>query len=157
MSNTVQRAAHNLPGLLSGIPAQPASPVRLVPAVVGAKGRTQRVYIECPDWCTVDHSKRIDFLDDITHYSAADTLQISTFTDEDTSLWDMALQITADPVAEDRRMREAHLLVDVGGGEQAHLTPEMADELADDLIAFASQLRHKARQVAAVTRKAAQA
>ncbi|APE23012.1 MULTISPECIES: DUF6907 domain-containing protein [Streptomyces] len=156
MSNTVQRAARIPVNLLPGIPAQPAPQPRLVPTLVGAKGRAQRVYIECPEWCTVDHSKRIAHLDDVTHYSDGDVLQVSTFTDEDTSLWDLTLNISADPSATDLRLREAHLVVDVGGGETAHLNPSMADELADDLIAFASQLRHKARQVALFNRKQAQ-
>ncbi|MEE1818477.1 hypothetical protein PUR59_26090 [Streptomyces sp. SP18ES09] len=156
MSNTVSRAARIPVNLLPGIPAQPAPQPRLVPAVVGPKGRAQRIYIECPEWCTVDHGKRTAHLDDITHYSDGDYLQISTFTDEDTSLWDLTLNVTADPVADDPRMREAHIGLDVGGGEVARLDPSMAEELADDLIAFASQLRHKARQVALFNRKQAQ-
>ncbi|MEU2076857.1 hypothetical protein [Streptomyces sp. NPDC013489] len=156
MSSTVPRAARIPVNLLPGIPAQPAPQPRLVLAVVGAKGRSQRVYIECPDWCTVDHSKRIAHLDDVTHYSDGDFLQISTLTDEDTSLWDLTLNVTADPVADDPRLREAHILLDVGGGETAHLDPSMAESLADDLIAFASQLRHKARQVTLFNRKQAQ-
>lgn len=165
MSNTVQRAAHIQPvNLLSGIPTQPdrnsapatSTPVRLVPAIIGRKGRTVQVYIECPEWCTVDHSTGNVQLEDITHYSTADVAQVPTFFSADTSHTDLTLSISSDPTSSDPRCREAHLLVDTCTDEEARLTPELAEALADDLIAFASQLRHKARQVAAFNRKQAQ-
>jgi hypothetical protein len=156
MSNTVSRGAH-IPtvNLLPGIPAQPVAPVRLVPAVVGKAGTQQRIFVECPDFCGVDHTKGYVELEDITHYSASDVAQVSTFFDETTSHTDLTATIASDPTASDPRLREAHLLVDTGTFDEARLTPAMAEELADDLIAFASQLRHKARQVAAFNRKQA--
>lgn len=155
MSNTVQRAARIPVNLLPGIPAQPAPQPRIVPAVVGRGGRSMQVYIECPEWCTNDHSTGNVELEDITHYSMSDVAQVPTFFNADTSHTDLTLTVSSDPTSCDPRCREAHLLVDTGTDEEARLTPEMAEELADDLIAFASQLRHKARQVAAFNRKQA--
>ncbi|MFD8640773.1 DUF6907 domain-containing protein [Streptomyces zaomyceticus] len=164
MSNTVQRAAHIPTEVLPVIPAQTddrnsvpgiSSPVRVMPAVVGKAGAAQRIYVECPDFCGVDHTKGYVELEDITHYSASDVAQVLTFLDDTTSHSDLTATIALDPTAEDPRKREAHLVVDTGTFEEARLTPAMAEELADDLIAFASQLRHKARQVAAFNRKQA--
>ena len=151
---------------LQAVPSQPTAddrssvpgivaPVRLVPAVVGKKGRAQRIYIECPDWCTTDHSSGNVDLEDITHYSGGDVVEVETFAYGDTSHSELSCMISADPSSDDLRIREAHLLVDTGTSEDARLTPEMAESLADDLIAFASQLRHKARQVALFNRKQA--
>ncbi|MFC7973916.1 DUF6907 domain-containing protein [Streptomyces cinereoruber] len=135
--------------------AQPVPPVRLVPAVVGVKGREQRVYIECADWCVVDHTRGYNLLEDIAHYSDGDLVQVESFAYGDKAHSELSCMISADPSADDSRIREAHLLVDTGSSEDARLTPEMAESLADDLIAFASQLRHKARQVSAFNRKQA--
>ncbi|MFE5629944.1 DUF6907 domain-containing protein [Streptomyces sp. NPDC056543] len=156
MSNTVSSSVKHLPtSFLPGIPAQPTgeqsvqatAQTRLVPAVVGVKGRTQRIHVECPIWCVVDHS-RIVTLDEVTHYSSSDVVQVPTFLHEDTSHSDLSLSISVDPDSPDPREREAHILVDNGTFEEARLTPQLAEELADDLIAFASQLRHRAREAA---------
>jgi hypothetical protein len=43
-------------------------------------------------------------------------------------------------------MRAAHIVVtDSTGNNYSHLTEDMADRLADDLIGLASELRHQAR------------
>jgi hypothetical protein len=52
--------------------------------------------------------------------------------------------IKSDPAAEDARMRKAHIMVD-DEREQAFLTPEMAEQFADELIGYASEVRHLAR------------
>jgi hypothetical protein len=131
--------------------AQGAAPAieqaRLVPARVGRTGHVQTVYIECPTWCVVDHMDRQTCLEDVMHYSDADVLQVSTLTDDDTSHSEMYANISSDPTATDPRLRAAHLVINDGAPDDAYLTPDMADELADEMIAFAAQLRHKARQV----------
>lgn len=144
-------------GLLPGIPVQPSagqaadsassSRPRLVPARVGPVDRVQTIWIECPDWCDVDHTDRQGCLEDITHYSGCDVVQVSTMTDDIYSHSELYANISSDPTASDQRLRAAHILINDGGPNDAHLTPEMAEELADDLIAFAAQIRHKARQV----------
>ncbi|MFE3659084.1 DUF6907 domain-containing protein [Streptomyces sp. NPDC059165] len=144
-------------GLLPGVPAQP-SPVeppaavpprsRLVPAKVGPAGRAQVVHVDCPDWCVIDHMERVGSLDDLMHWSDFDIVQILTLTDDDTAHSELMVNVSQDPTASDPRLRTAHMtLNNSGNAMDAYLTPDMAEELADDLIAFAAQLRHKARQV----------
>ncbi|SDN81220.1 DUF6907 domain-containing protein [Streptomyces wuyuanensis] len=144
-------------GLLPGIPAQPSpeqaadaisAQTRLVPAKVGQSGRVQTVYIECPTWCVVDHADRVNYLEDVMHYSDFDVVQVATRTDDDLAHSAMMLNISSDPAAREPWRRSAHLVVNTtGSASDAYLTPALAEELADDLIAFAAQLRHKARQV----------
>ncbi|MFE0273777.1 DUF6907 domain-containing protein [Streptomyces sp. NPDC058992] len=144
-------------GLLPGIPAQPAPEqaadasgrpgTRLVPAKIGRPGRIQTVYIECPEWCETDHSEREGSLDDVMHYGSADSVLVSTLTDDVTAHGELHATIAIDPAASDHRLRTAHIVVADGQPTDAYLSPEMGEELADDLIAFAAQLRHKARLV----------
>lgn len=131
--------------------------MRLVPAKVGSAGRTQTVYIECPTWCAVDHADRVGFLEDVVHYSDCDIVQIPTLSDDDFAHSELMVNVSLDPSAADPRLREAHILINDAASTDAHLTPTMAEELADDLIAFAAQLRHKARQVRLFNRVEAQA
>lgn len=129
--------------------AQPApTQPRLVPAKVGQNGRVQTVYIECPSWCVVDHADRVNYLEDVMHYSDFDVVQVATLTDDDTAHSEVMVNISADPTARDSWRRSAHLVVNTNGSpSDAYLTPTMADDLADEMIAFAAQLRHKARLV----------
>jgi len=157
MSFTVPSNVKPSGGLvLPGIPKQPTAEAvadaivqpRLVPAKVGRTGHVQTIHIECPaDWCVVDHMDRQTCLEDVMHYSDADIVQVPTLTDDDTAHSEMYANISSDPSASDPRLRAAHLVVNDGGRDDAYLTPDLADELADDLIAFAAQIRHKARQV----------
>lgn len=144
---------------LPGIPKQPTAKavadsikasseqVRLVPATIGRFDRVQTVWIECPTWCVVDHSGREGCLEDVMHYSDAGVVQVLTMTDDVTSHSEMYVNVSLDPSASDSRLRAAHLVVNDGGRDDAYLTPDMADELADDLVAFAAQIRGKARLV----------
>lgn len=142
--------------MLPGIPKQrkadaPAvassEQTRLVAATIGRFDRVQTVWIECPTWCVVDHSGREGCLEDVMHYSDAGIVQVSTMTDDVTAHSEMYVNVSVDPTAADPRLRAAHLVVNDGARDDAYLTPDMADELADDLIAFAAQIRAKARLV----------
>ncbi|MFK4595742.1 DUF6907 domain-containing protein [Streptomyces pristinaespiralis] len=150
-------------GELPAIPAQPkskrakkapaADTLNLVAARVGRAGLVQTVYIECPtSWCAVDHLEWEGALEDISHYSDSDVVQLNTLTDDDTGHSEMYVGISMDPVASDPRLRAAHVMVTDAVGD-AYLTPDMADEYADELIAFASQIREKAR-IARLSNKA---
>jgi len=154
MSKTVPSFVKPSGGILPSIPRQPQAPVvetaapRLVPAKVGPLGRVQTVYIPCPEWCVVDHMDRTANLDDVMHYSDGDIVQVSTLTDDVNAHSEMYANISVDPTAADPRLRAAHLVINNGASpNDAYLTPDMADELADEMIAFASQLRAKARIV----------
>ncbi|MEV6398138.1 hypothetical protein AB0M39_25770 [Streptomyces sp. NPDC051907] len=121
--------------------------MRLVPAKVGPSGRTQIIHIECPEWCVVDHMDRMAHLDDVMHYSDCDVVQVSTLSDDDFAHSELYANISSDPSAADPRLRAAHITVNGGSSTDAYLTADMAEELADELIAFAAQVRHKARIV----------
>lgn len=143
-------APYPVEGLLPGIPAQPAAdakPSRLVPAKVGRPGHVQTIHIECADWCVIDHSERVGHLDDVMHYSDCDVVTVSTLTDDGTAHSELMLNVSSDPSASDPRLRAAHLVINDGASTDAYLTPGMADELADELIAFAAQLRSQAQTV----------
>ncbi|WP_406306294.1 hypothetical protein OHA61_34275 [Streptomyces sp. NBC_00885] len=120
---------------------------RLVPAKVGRPGHIQTIHIECPEWCVMDHEDRVGHLDDVMHYSDFDVVTVLTLTDDETAHSELMLNVSSDPSASDPRLRAAHLVINDGASTDAYLTPDMADELADDLIAFAAQLRNKARTV----------
>lgn len=119
---------------------------RLVPALIGTFTRNQMAWIECPSWCTEDHMAEPSALEDITHYADSDMLEIPTFSDPETAAYVLYARLEADPAATDPRVRETHVLLwEDASPMEARLTPQMAEGLADELIAFASQLRHLAR------------
>ncbi|MER5461639.1 hypothetical protein ABT010_13315 [Streptomyces sp. NPDC002668] len=124
-----------------------ATPVthRIVPALVGHAARAQAIYIPCPEWCVVDHLDPMTCFDDIVHYSDADSVTVLTLTDDVTAHSELSLNISSDPTARDPRLRSAHLVVNDAASVDAYLTPDMAEELADDLITFAVKMRTAAR------------
>lgn len=117
---------------------------RLVLAKVGPAGLAQ-AYIPCPEWCVVDHLDPMTCFDDIVHYSDAESVTVLTLTDEGTAHSELMLNISSDPTARDPRMRAAHIVINDAASVDAYLTPDMAEELADDLITFAVQIRTAAR------------
>lgn len=141
MTTTVQLAA----------PAAPEPSNRLTPALVGTWSRNQIVYIPCPPWCTEDHAAEPYALEDITHYADMAGVQVSTFLDEDTALYNWWARIESDPASNDPRMRAAHVMVGDDSANEARMTPEMAEAFADDLIKFASQVRSAAYTARAFT------
>ncbi|RCH70491.1 hypothetical protein DT019_03100 [Streptomyces sp. SDr-06] len=121
-------------------PTSPAS--RLVPALVHG----QRIFVECPSWCIVDHVKlHTGAVEDITHWSEGAGMQVLTMLDPRAAHSDLFARVNSDPAHGDPRMRAAHVLVGNESAVDAFLTPDMADELAADLVAFAAAVRRAAR------------
>ncbi|MEV7994938.1 hypothetical protein AB0O67_24400 [Streptomyces sp. NPDC086077] len=118
---------------------------KLVPARIGRGEQKQIVYVECPLWCTEDHVDNFQYdLGDITHYSDMSGVTVPTMTsDYDRATW--SARIASDPTASEPGLRAAHILVDDETPDEARLTPEMAEELADELVGFAAAIRHAAR------------
>jgi hypothetical protein len=116
---------------------------RLVPALIGTRKSAHVAHIECPSWCVENHLAEPTMFDDITHTSASEEVGISSFLKQDGSLL-MYAMLQADPEATDPRLRRAHIGIEHEGVPDVH-TPEMAEAFADDLIAFALQLRGLAR------------
>lgn len=117
---------------------------RLVPARIGTWDRNQIAYIECPNWCTEDHLESPSYIEDIDHATLSQGITVPTFIEcDDDHYWTSRLE--ADPNSDDERMRDVHVVAGDDSRFEARLTAEMAEQLADELIGFASQLRHQAR------------
>ncbi|MEU0660258.1 DUF6907 domain-containing protein [Streptomyces lavendulocolor] len=141
---------------LSSIPTQPSAapvetlpnkPLRLVPALVGSLERRLTVYIECPEWCMVDHTREpAGAVEDVMHYGDTESADISTLLDDNTLHSALMAGLCIDPSSTDPRLRQAHILVsNENNPEDARLTPKMAEELADDLADLATHLRDLAQ------------
>jgi hypothetical protein len=140
MQNTVQGAAtvHPFPAIKPGH--------RLMPARIGRMGRMQTVYVECPVWCTQDHVANWNYdVEDITHYGDMAGMTVPTMLDPDVAHFTWSTRVACDPAAPEPSLRAAHVLIDDENPDEARLTPDMADELASELIAFAAQIRSAAR------------
>lgn len=122
---------------------------RMVPAKIGRDYTLASIMrIPCPDWCADDHvSNWQHSVDDVQHTASADAgVEVPTLLDETFSHYNWWSVIGTNPAAADPRLRAAHIVVS-DDSDEAHLTPEMAESLADDLIGWAAQLRHQARAV----------
>ncbi|MFB7500061.1 hypothetical protein ACFC09_36180 [Streptomyces sp. NPDC056161] len=139
MSNTVPHEnIHPFPAVMPGH--------SLVPARVGrANDASVIVYVECPNWCTVDHvTDPVADAVDISHISDSEGLYVRSFM-KTAPTQELFAAIQTDPVASDPRLRQAHVVIEDGGNDYGYLTPEMAEDLADKAVSFASHLRHLAR------------
>lgn len=117
---------------------------RLVPASIGRPGRVQVAHVPCPNWCVLDHvADRVVAIEDVSHRGDVDHAQVSTMLDDHYSAFEVYSQLYSDPASDDPRMRVAAVVV-TDGSRDAYLTPDMADETADDLIAFAMRLKETA-------------
>jgi len=107
----------------------PSPGVRMVPAVVAG----QRIVIECPVWCTVDHVAFAEpFVEDIGHHSAPADLFIPRGSGSE---FLMSAQLAMHPADG----QPAHVFVDEMEGHR--LDADQADEFADSLAAFVERLR----------------
>jgi hypothetical protein len=129
---------------------------RLVPARIGTWSRSQIAYIQCPTWCREDHAADPEALEDITHYGDLSAgLTVKSFLNGDTALYCWWARVESDPGSSDARMRATHVLVGDDSAEEARMMPDAADAFADDLVAFAEQVRDLARIARAANRLAA--
>lgn len=141
------QSAISTPANLYPIPS-PRPGHRFVPAKIGATTATSViVLIEDPVWCTEDHvAEPVRDLVDVMHRSEASGFGVQSFI-RNIPTHELYAYIEADPVADKREMKAAHVVVEDGGNEYSYLTPAMADELADRVVGFASHLRSLARAV----------
>ncbi|MEU2288063.1 hypothetical protein ABZ614_40185 [Streptomyces sp. NPDC013178] len=152
-NHAIAQHAAALSGTLPAIPSQPSVAAmslpaikpgyRLVPALIGCRDNSGTAWIECPFWCVEDHTAEANYLDDIVHTSRSEDVGISSFLKQDGDLL-MYAMLQADPASPDERLQRAHISIEHEGVPDFH-TPEMAEAFADDLIAFASQVRQLAR------------
>ncbi|NUQ96393.1 MAG: hypothetical protein HOY79_07435 [Streptomyces sp.] len=121
---------------------------RLMPALIGTINRAHVVHIECPDWCTDDHMDEPHGLEEVTHNAGDKDVEVVSIDDLTALALHWTARISAYPASPFAQARAAHIVVDDEGTE-ARLTPEMAEELADDLVAFTAYLRQLAGTVRA--------
>lgn len=140
MQNTVPSNVAAFPAIKPGH--------RLVPAKVARRDEPGViVYVEDPTWCVEDHvDEPVGNVEDIMHRGDTAGVYVPTFGYGAYPI-QMHAWIEADPAAaNDPNFRAAHVTMqDATGGSFSHLTPEMAEKVADELVGFASQLRHLAR------------
>ena len=119
---------------------------RLVPATIGRPEQTQVVWIECPNWCQHDHlADREVSIEDIDHYSPTGGWSVGSILDPDTAIHELYARVHSDPSHPDERLHAAHVLLGNGAPFDSYLTPDDADQAADELIAFATQVKAAAR------------
>jgi hypothetical protein len=132
----------------SPVPAAPvASPDhRLAPAAIGRSYEpAQIVWVECANWCTEDHvAGRQVAVEDIVHSSETSATAVGSFLSPG-NVFELYATVKADASTHDPRLHRAHIVLDDGGGEDAFLTEEMAEEVADRLVKFAAEIRALAR------------
>ncbi|MFJ3878037.1 DUF6907 domain-containing protein [Streptomyces sp. NPDC090077] len=119
---------------------------RVVPAVIN--GCT--CFVECPSWCVIDHVSRPNrFLEDLWHSGTfAGLMAPSMGRDPEVTL---LARLGMDPYSRNADRRSPFVNVD-DGGEGLDMTPSQAFEYADNLVAFADQIRAMARTAAGVAR-----
>lgn len=129
----------------------------LVPARFGKPGQQADVWVECPTaWCNDDHVKDWNHhAVDLDHWGSVDAgWDTDCLTRPGDRMLSLDARLHSDPAATDPRLSAAHVLLD-DESVQVYLSPDMAETVADELIAFAAQVRHLARQAREFNEKAA--
>ncbi|MGW6462613.1 DUF6907 domain-containing protein [Streptomyces rubiginosohelvolus] len=110
----------------------------------GRMFREARLKIECFDWCTEDHTEP-QFADDIIHAGQPAELELTGETGDRVPLLHSRLGV--DPFSPDAVQQDPHVVVD---DEQSmyFLPPMQALEFANEMTAFADEVRAQARRAA---------
>lgn len=120
------------------------------PARFGKPGQQADALVSCPDWCAEDHIKDWhNHAVDLDHWGSNDAdWEADSVTNPGARMLALTARLYLDPNNADPRMANASIRVD-DETVDAFWTPEMTEQAADNLIAFAAQLRHLARQARA--------
>lgn len=119
---------------------------RIVPALIDG----QRVFIECPNWCKIDHVRENQrFIEDVWHSGEFADLTAPRRNGIPDLLAYARLGI--DPFSRDEAMRRPFLFVEDGSSaEGSYLDAEHAETFADNLVAFAEKIRAMGQALKAV-------
>ncbi|WP_406345514.1 DUF6907 domain-containing protein [Streptomyces sp. NBC_00648] len=137
-------------GLLPAMPAQPRpEPATVQPRLVPALVDSHQIHIECPAaWCTLDHiEENPRDIEDIFHFGDDADLEVPRFNAEGEPLLFGYIRPGCDPFGQTPEQRQPFLYLEDGSGEGAYMRAEQAAEFADNLIAFAAQVRAMARTI----------
>lgn len=106
----------------------------------------QVVFVPCADWCVEDHvTNFVHFIEDVDHKGAEFSVSIPSFWSDAQPAYELSAAVASDPMSSDPRMRAAHIVMGDSGSVDAYLTPDMADDVADDLENLAAKMREHAR------------
>lgn len=124
-----------------------AADLRIVPALID----NQRVFLECPAWCVIDHVKdNQKYLVDVWHSGEFADLEAPRLKSTPSLLAYARLGI--DPFSDDAAMRQPFIFVEDGNSaEGSYMDAEHAEKFADNLAAFAEKVRSMGRSLKAVT------
>ncbi|MFF7521312.1 DUF6907 domain-containing protein [Streptomyces pseudovenezuelae] len=122
----------------------------LAPARLGKPGSQADVVVPCPDFCAEDHiADWHNHAVDLDHWGSREAdWDIDSITAAGERVLSLSARLYLDPNNSDPRLRSANVRMD-DETTDVFLTPEMAEQAADSLIAFAGKLRHLARQARA--------
>lgn len=120
---------------------------RLAPALFGKPGNQGGAWVECPEFCAESHVDQwTQHAADLDHWGTEGARwDVATMHDPGMALLVLSARLYLDPNNPDPRMSAATVRVD-DESVDVFLTPDMAEQAADELIAFAGQLRNLARQ-----------
>ncbi|MFJ5306159.1 DUF6907 domain-containing protein [Streptomyces sp. NPDC088350] len=147
MQDTVARAAQQT------VEGQPGW--HLAPARFGKPGSQADAMVPCPDFCGENHVEDWKHhLVDLDHWgpTVADW-DADSILNPGARLLALSARLYLDPNSDDPRMSGASVRVD-DESVDAFWTPEMTEQAADGLIAFAAKLYHLARQARTFNEKA---
>lgn len=128
-------------------PSEALTTSRIVPALIDG----QRVFLECPSFCTIDHVREGQkFLVDVWHTGEFADLEAPRRNGTPDLL--AYARLGVDPFSSDDAMRRPFLFIEDGGSaEGSYMDAEHAEEFADNLVAFAEKVRAMGRALKAVT------
>ncbi|MFE9602024.1 DUF6907 domain-containing protein [Streptomyces hokutonensis] len=150
MQDTVAPAAQQV------IEAKPGW--HLAPARFGKPGSQADALVPCPDFCDENHVQDwTQHVVDLDHWGPTNAdWDADSILNPGARLLALSARLYLDPNSSDPRMSGASVRVD-DETVDAFWTPEMTEQAADGLIAFAAQLRHLARQARAFNERTGQA
>lgn len=119
----------------------------LAPVAIGAPGPDQKiVFLPCADFCVTNHvSEWVHFLEDVDHTGEEFVVHVGSFCNPSRPAYSMTAAVASDPMSSDPELRAAHVIVGDDGSVDAYLTPDMADETANDLLKLAAKIQEFAR------------
>ncbi|NEA52383.1 hypothetical protein [Streptomyces sp. SID10815] len=120
---------------------------RLVPALIGLPGSAVHVWVPCPVWCHIDHSKdRQVAVEDVWHGGDYVDLELPHRGGKELLAY---FRLGSDPYSSDESKRGTFVFAEDGMTANGHyMDPEHVEEFCERTIASLERLRALARSVA---------
>jgi hypothetical protein len=130
----------------SPAPAPAPAPSVTLPRTVTLTVRGVPVSVPCPDWCTVDHSGGLAFLEDLAHYGTGQALMVPAYGGG--SERELVVRLAQWPFSEVEAERSPYLMLSSAAGTCTPLDATLAESVAAGLEAHAARLRAMSGQLA---------